>query len=125
MPHCNFVTTAEHSPGLRERFLDAISAEIKHARHCYGRLSFDTLYFGGGTPSILNIPELRRLVKGVRSAFEFKEEYEFTCGHNPGDGDEAKLKVLREIGVNRVSLGCQSFREAVAKAIARGKATRP
>ncbi|MFH1209059.1 MAG: radical SAM family heme chaperone HemW [Candidatus Omnitrophota bacterium] len=117
--YCNFVTTAEHSPGLRERFLDAVSAEIKHAYNCYGRLSFDTLYLGGGTPSNLSIPELKRLVEGVRSAFEFKEGYEFTCELNPDDGDEAKLQALREIGVNRVSLGCQSFRDVILKKLGR------
>jgi oxygen-independent coproporphyrinogen-3 oxidase len=99
--------------------LDAILAEIKHACHCHGRLSFDTLYLGGGTPSSLNIPELRRLVKSVRSAFEFKGGYEFTCELNPGDGDETKLEALRAIGVNRVSLGCQSFRDAILKKLGR------
>ena len=117
--YCNFVTTAEHSPGLREQFLNAVSAEIKHACNYYGRLSFDTLYLGGGTPSSLSIPELRQLVEGVRSAFEFRDGYEFTCELNPGDGDETKLKAFREIGVNRVSLGCQSFRDAILKKIGR------
>lgn len=132
--YCNFVTTAEHSPGLRERFFDAISAEIKHAGNHYGRpvktgeprhaiqagrLSFDTLYLGGGTPSSLSIPELSRLVEGVHSAFKFKEGYEFTCEFNPGDGGEAKLKALHEIGVNRISLGCQSFQDRLLTRIGR------
>ena len=117
--YCNFVTTAEHSPGLRERFLEAVSAEIKHACNRYGPLSFNTLYLGGGTPSILNIPELRRLVEGVHAAFKFKEGYEFTCEFNPGDGDEAKLKTFYEIGVNRISLGCQSFRDAILQRLGR------
>jgi oxygen-independent coproporphyrinogen-3 oxidase len=117
--YCNFVTTADHSPGLRERFLAAVSTETKHVRDRYGRLSFDTLYLGGGTPSSLNIPELRRLVEGVRSVFEFKNGYEFTLELNPGDGDETKLKAFREIGVNRISLGCQSFRDAILKKLGR------
>ncbi len=132
--YCDFVTTAGHSPAIRERFLGAVSSEIKHARNCYGRpactagrgspasagrLSFDTLYLGGGTPSSLSIPELSRLVEGVHSAFEFKDGYEFTCEFNPGDGDEVKLNALREIGVNRVSLGCQSFRDAILKKLGR------
>jgi oxygen-independent coproporphyrinogen-3 oxidase len=117
--YCNFVTTAEHSPALRERFLEAISAEIKNARNCYKRLLFDTLYLGGGTPSSLSIPELSRLMEGVRSAFEFKNGYEFTLEFNPGDGDEAKLKTFHGLGVNRVSLGCQSFRDTILKKIGR------
>ena len=117
--YCNFVTTAEHSPGLRERFLEAVSAEIKHACNRYGPLSFDTLYLGGGTPSSLSIPELRRLVGGIHAAFKFKNGYEFTCEFNPGDGDEAKLKFLHKIGVNRIGLGCQSFRDTILQRLGR------
>jgi oxygen-independent coproporphyrinogen-3 oxidase len=117
--YCNFVTTAEHSPGLRERFLEAVLAEIQHARNRFGRFSFETLYFGGGTPSSLSVPELSRLAEGVRSAFEFEDGYEFTLEFNPGDGDGAKLKALYETGVNRVSLGCQSFQNAILKKLGR------
>ena len=108
--YCNFVTTAEHSPELKKRFFKAVSAEIKHACDRYGPLLFDTLYLGGGTPSSLSIPELRQLVGEVHGSFKFSEGYEFTCELNPGDGDESKLKALYEGGVNRISLGCQSFR---------------
>ncbi len=98
--------------------------EIQQARERYRRLSFDTLYLGGGTPSSLNIPELKRLVASVYSAFKFKEGYEFTCEFNPGDGDEAKLKALHETGVNRISLGCQAFQDEVLKRIGRGHTVR-
>jgi len=82
-------------------------------------LLFDTLYLGGGTPSSLSIPELERLIQGIHSAFKFHEGYEFTCEFNPGDGDEAKLKMLYEAGVNRISLGCQSFRDALLQKMGR------
>lgn len=117
--YCNFVTTAEHSPEFRKRFFEAVSAEIKHARDHYGPLLFDTLYLGGGTPSSLSIPELRQLVGEVHDSFKFKEGYEFTCELNPGDGDESKLKALYESGVNRISLGCQSFREEILQRLGR------
>ena len=61
--YCNFVTTAEHSPALRERFLEAVFAEIKNVRDRHRGLLFDTLYLGGGTPSSLSILELKRLVE--------------------------------------------------------------
>lgn len=110
---------AQQTPALRERFFEALSAEIKQARAQHGRISFDTLYLGGGTPSSLSIPELKRLVEEIQSAFEFKEEYEFTCEFNPGDGDEVKLKALRDIGVNRTSLGCQSFQDEILQRMGR------
>ena len=132
--YCNFVTTAEHSPDLRARFFKALSAEILQSHERYGRpvktgeprpaiqaghLSFDTLYLGGGTPSSLSIPELRRLVEGIHASFEFKDGYEFTCEFNPGDGDESKLTVLHKIGVNRISLGCQAFRDTILQRLGR------
>ncbi|MDD5226144.1 MAG: radical SAM family heme chaperone HemW [Candidatus Omnitrophica bacterium] len=117
--YCNFVTTAEHSADLRERFFKALSAEIKHACEHAGSLLFDTLYLGGGTPSGLSIPELKRLVEEVRGTFEFKNGYEFTCEFNPGDGDETKLRALRELGVNRISLGCQSFQDTILQRLGR------
>jgi oxygen-independent coproporphyrinogen-3 oxidase len=117
--YCNFVTTAEHSPDLRERFFKALSAEIRQGRERYGRLSFDTLYLGGGTPSCLTIREIENLISEVHAAFDFKKRYEFTCEFNPGDGDEAKLKALRESGVNRVSLGAQSFQDALLAKLGR------
>ena len=117
--YCNFVTTAEHSSKLRERFFSAIFSEMQNASDFYGPFSFVTLYLGGGTPSSLSIPELKQLIDGVQAVFKFKKGYEFTCEFNPGGGDETKLKELREIGVNRISLGCQSFQDAILKKIGR------
>ncbi len=117
--YCNFVTTAAPSPDLRERFFKALFAEIQQAHRSYGRLTFDTLYLGGGTPSSLSVPEIERLVEEIHASFEFKKGYEFTCEFNPGDGEEVKLKALREIGVNRISLGCQSFRDELLQRLGR------
>ena len=117
--YCNFVTTAENSAALRQRFFLSLAAEIKHACELYGRLSFDTLYFGGGTPSCLQLQEIESLISEVHAAFEFKSGYECTCEFNPGDGDEAKLKILSECGVNRISLGCQSFKDEILQRLGR------
>jgi oxygen-independent coproporphyrinogen-3 oxidase len=128
--YCNFVTTAGHSSDSRTRFFKALFTEIRHSRERYGRppalraegpggLSFDTLYLGGGTPSCLSIPELERLAAELHAAFEFKKGYEFTCEFNPGDGDDAKLQKLRQCGVNRISLGVQSFQDTLLTKLGR------
>ncbi|MEI7752087.1 MAG: radical SAM family heme chaperone HemW [Candidatus Omnitrophota bacterium] len=122
--YCNFVTRAAPSSGLREQFFEAVSAEIKQARRHDGPISFDTFYLGGGTPSSLSVPELQRLVEEAHAAFKFTHGYEFTCELNPGDGDEATLKALHEIGVNRISLGCQSFRDEILQRLGRRHAAR-
>ena len=118
--YCNFVTTAGHTSGSRERFFRALAAEIKYVRERFGLLSFDTLYLGGGTPSCLTIPEIESLVSEVRSAFEFKKGYEFTCEFNPGDGgDDNKFSAFQALGVNRISLGCQAFQDGLLEKMGR------
>ncbi len=117
--YCNFVTTAERSPDLRGRFFRALDSEIKKVSNEYGQREFDTVYFGGGTPSILTGEEMAGLMREVRGRFLIRDNAEITCEWNPGDGDQVKLKVFREIGVNRISLGCQSFEDAVLERIGR------
>ncbi len=117
--YCNFVTTAGHTSASRGRFFKALSAEIKNIRERLGLLSFDTLYLGGGTPSCLTLPEIKSLISEVRSSFEFKKGYEFTCEFNPGDGEDEKFAVYHSLGVNRVSLGCQAFQEELLKKMGR------
>jgi oxygen-independent coproporphyrinogen-3 oxidase len=117
--YCNFVTTAEHSPDLRKRFFKAFFLEVKRAHERFSPLFFDTLYLGGGTPSCLSVSEMERMVAGVRSAFKFKKDFEFSCEFNPGDGDEIKLQKFREEGICRISLGCQAFQDKILKRLGR------
>lgn len=117
--YCNFVTTAEHSPDLRVQFFRALISEMAKAREVYGRLSFDTLYLGGGTPSCLSIAETEKLVGEIRNSFDLHEGFEFTCEFNPGDGDQGKLDAFRSLGVNRISLGCQAFQDVILQRLGR------
>ena len=117
--YCNFVTAAGCSPDIRRKFFEALSLEIKETRERFGRLSFDTLYLGGGTPSCLEIQEVESLLSEVHKAFEFKDACEFTFEFNPGDTDETKLKALYAVRVNRISLGCQAFQDNLLRRIGR------
>ncbi|MEM6803819.1 MAG: radical SAM family heme chaperone HemW [Bacteroidota bacterium] len=74
-----------------------------------------TLYFGGGTPSILNKEEISSLIQEIRNLLPFSEDIEITLEANPDDLKEAYLHELREIGVNRLSIGTQSFSDEVLK----------
>lgn len=89
------------------RYLDAVAAEL--------RLRADgiaprTLYLGGGTPTALAARDLRRLLEILRAAVDLSRVREATCEANPGTLYGARLDALREAGVNRISLGAQSFR---------------
>lgn len=70
-----------------------------------------SLYFGGGTPSVLSPPELSRLIQGLKKTYPLASSAEITLEANPDDLTEAYLGHLLESGVNRLSIGTQSFRE--------------
>ncbi len=101
--YCDFNTYAglEH---LIPAYVEALSAEIRAAPPVRPR----TLYFGGGTPSVLTLDQLTRLFQALRSSFPIPEDIEATLEANPGTVTLSYLQGLRELGVNRLSLGVQS-----------------
>lgn len=72
-------------------------------------LKIETIYFGGGTPSILDIRDLRLEIEKIRETFHVLDTAEITLEANPDDIDEEKLTGWKEIGINRLSIGIQSF----------------
>ena len=86
-------------------------------------ISFSTIYIGGGTPTILTDDELKKLggiIDNVRAGGRLPRQYtEFTAECNPGTLTRSKLKVLKQIGVNRLSIGCQSFNDDELKTLGR------
>jgi oxygen-independent coproporphyrinogen-3 oxidase len=117
--YCNFVITVDRSETMRHRFFSALELEIRAAQQKYGRLCFDTVYFGGGTPSALSAEETVQLFALLKQFFDFKPGAEITWEVNPGDVDQEKIGVYRGVGINRISLGIQSFQEASLKDMAR------
>jgi len=83
------------------------------------RIPADTIYFGGGTPSVLGPERLRRLLEGIRSRLPVTEAAEVTVEANPGTVRGEDFQRLRESGFNRLSLGIQSFRPAALSALGR------
>lgn len=110
--YCNFVITLDRTPAARDRFFRAFEAEVKHARESYGRLEFDTVYYGGGTPSLLEADEIEKLAGLVRDYFTLRSGAETTFEFNPGDADPNKIEAFKKCGMNRVSLGVQAFQNS-------------
>lgn len=79
----------------------------------------ETLYVGGGTPTSLTTVQLDRLLAGAREILPFKEGKEFTVEANPGDLTKEKLQVMKNYGVNRLSMGVQTFDNRLLKKIGR------
>lgn len=107
--YCDFFSRAgvEH---LIDPFIDAVIKEADLNADRFGR--FDTLYLGGGTPSLLTVDQLDKLLAGLRARFDFAEDAETTLEANPGDLSPDKLGRLPELGFNRLSLGVQSLDRA-------------
>lgn len=105
--YCDFYSVTDL--GLKPEFLQALDAEIAAAEP--GPLVFDTVYFGGGTPSILDPAEVGRIMEGIASRFRLAGPAEVSLEANPGTVDLEKLKGYRAAGVTRLNLGVQSFRE--------------
>jgi oxygen-independent coproporphyrinogen-3 oxidase len=94
---------------LMPDYVDALERELSRARehHPFGRL--ETVYFGGGTPSLLSADLIARLLRFVRATFEMAPGAEVTLEANPASTDEAKVQAWLDGGVNRLSLGVQGF----------------
>ena len=95
--------------------LKSIKKEIK-MRHSYlNHTKVSSIYFGGGTPSILNKEEIKSLINTINNYFKIDPDAEITLECNPDDIDKKKLLELKEIGINRLSIGIQSFDDADLK----------
>ncbi len=111
--YCNYTITAAPTADDHENFFRAIETETRRARESYGALQFSTLYLGGGTPSSLDATEMERLFRILLGAFSLEKNAEVTCEVNPGEADRAKLEAYRRLGVNRLSVGAQSFNDVL------------
>ncbi len=81
--------------------------------------AFDSIYFGGGTPSILPVDEIHRILEAVGAAFDILTPAEITLEVNPGTVDEDRLRAYRKLGVNRLNIGVQSFQEELLQFLGR------
>ena len=95
-----------------DEMVNAICREIKLRKTYLNSEIIETIYFGGGTPSLLNSSQLNRLLNVIKEEFEIAADAEITLEANPDDLQKETLQMLKEEGVNRLSIGIQSFREA-------------
>ena len=93
----------------RERYVESLLSEITSYKD--EKISVDTVFFGGGTPTALDASELIRIIEKIKDSFDLSSLKEFTVECNPGTVDLDKLKALKSAGVNRLSFGVQSIHE--------------
>jgi oxygen-independent coproporphyrinogen III oxidase len=107
--YCDFYFITQQS--LRSQFIERLCEEIHHYSNSgYSEQTIKTIYLGGGTPSLLTAGEIERIFKALQKVFKL-ETKEITIELNPDDVSERYLHDLRQIGINRASMGIQSFNE--------------
>jgi len=122
--YCNFASDV-FSRAVFERYVDRVCADIKHSPQVAAEMggqterAVDSIYLGGGTPTVLELAQLKRIFAAVRSQFDVTAEAEVTVECAPGTLTLAMLEALLRSGVNRVSLGVQSFVDQEAAAVGR------
>lgn len=93
-----------------QSFLSALKNEISYYSNLYlSNRKFTSIFFGGGTPSLMEPKYLEEIILHLKSNFDVDENVEVTMETNPGTVDKVKLKDFRQIGINRISIGIQSF----------------
>ncbi len=114
-PYCNFTVVADHLEWV-DRYLLAIEIELSQLKH---PKPVDTIFIGGGTPTLLDESQLARLFDGLRRWLPMNAEGEWTIEANPNDLTASKCRFLSSQGINRISIGGQSFDAAKLKTLGR------
>nr|WP_178082577.1 radical SAM family heme chaperone HemW [Pseudomonas sp. AOB-7] len=118
-PYCDFNSHAAGPTLPEEEYVDALLADLDaDLGQVHGR-PLSSIFFGGGTPSLFSDRALGRLLEGVERRVAFAGDIEITLEANPGTFEQAKFKGYRALGINRLSIGVQSFQEAKLKALGR------
>jgi oxygen-independent coproporphyrinogen III oxidase len=140
--YCDFATDVWRSNDAVERYVDALCGEVKNfqpqinadvadkekvfnlrdlrSSAANSSLSTDTIYFGGGTPSLLTPSQLERILIGVSAKFNISRDAEITMEMNPATVTPETLADYKKLGVNRASFGVQTFDDRSLKLLARG-----
>ena len=111
--YCDFHFSTNQA--LRSDLIKGILKELKLQKDYLKKEEVATIYFGGGTPSLLNLQELEIILESIHSNYATVDRPEITLETNPDDMGIRKLSDLRELGINRLSIGIQSFDDEVLK----------
>lgn len=116
--YCGFYSTI-YTPEQANEYVAALCFEAANNRQVFDGRTFDSVYIGGGTPTALSSDQLEKLIAALNKHFHISGDAEFTIEANPKTVSESQLALLREAGVNRLSLGVQSFNDGVLKTLGR------
>lgn len=115
--YCTFISSTDYS--IEDIYIVALLKEIEESSIKYKDKYFDTIYFGGGTPSSLKSSNIRKLIDKIRNSFNIEDKSEITFEINPESCNDDLLKTLKICNVNRISMGLQSDSDVILKEIGR------
>ena len=115
--YCDFCSFPCGEVGWRNEYIDALCKEIGSYQDL--NITLDSIFFGGGTPSLLSVDEFSRIISAIRKGFSVVSDCEFTLEANPKTLTEEKLRSFIDFGVNRLSIGLQSINENETKLLGR------
>lgn len=118
-PYCDFNSHAAGDNAPYDRYVAAILADLAIEAPRAGGRKIESIYLGGGTPSLFGVADIGRILEGARTELVVADDCEVTMEVNPGTVDRGDLGGFRGAGVNRISLGAQSFDAAMLKALGR------
>ena len=116
--YCDFVSFAGALEEYEDLYTDTLVREIYSYKNA-PKIKADTIFFGGGTPSVISEKSFFRISQALYNTFDINDNFEFTVEANPKTLSEDKLKVYKDCGVNRISIGLQSVHENELKMLGR------
>ena len=116
--YCDFYSITKKEDQI-PLFTDCLLKEIDAYKHYSGKWEFSTIFFGGGTPSLLPPKYLEQILDKLHNIFDTSKVEEITLEANPGEAPLEYLKDIRKLGVNRLSMGFQSFDDKILKMLGR------
>ena len=115
--YCDFATYSRDQIRANQNYVDHLILEANKRRNLFDQNQLKTIYFGGGTPSLLSSTQIGQIITEIKKMdFKLKNKTEVTLEVNPKTLDPQKCSEIKSAGINRISLGCQSFNDKHLKA---------
>jgi putative oxygen-independent coproporphyrinogen III oxidase len=118
-PYCDFNSHAAREEISEDAYINALIADLEQDLPAVWGRTIETVFIGGGTPSLFSPESIDRLLGAVRARVPLKPDAEITLEANPGTVDQARFKGFRDAGINRLSIGVQSFQPDLLQNIGR------
>ncbi len=119
-PYCDFNAHLPRGVVNDARWLRAYQAEIRHSRQAWGPATLHSVFFGGGTPSLMPVEAVHGVLSAAAAAWPLAPDAEITLEANPNSAEVRRFEAFREAGVNRASVGVQALHDPALRQLGRG-----